>query len=302
MKLTELLKAGKKVFSFEFYPPKTEEDARRLFDAARELKAFNPDFVSITNSSSGAMPYRTVALSGVLKAELGLETVAHLTCVAHTRAEIAEICLRLKAMGVRNILALRGDIHNHEGTSVKREYNYAAQLVADLKKSGEFSIGGACYPEKHPEADTMEADILRLKEKVDAGAEYLITQLFFTNNCYFRFLEKTAAAGIKVPILPGLMPLTGYKQLENLTKLMKVSVPDIVRAGLERWAGDKESLFKFSVDYASVQARELLENGAPGLHLYTLNRSRAAIAILKNVKAGSEAKEKRQKAAEGGGK
>ncbi|OGS12615.1 MAG: methylenetetrahydrofolate reductase [NAD(P)H] [Elusimicrobia bacterium RIFOXYA2_FULL_58_8] len=285
MRITELLNAGRKIFSFEFYPPKTEEDARRLFDSARELKALNPDFVSVTNSSSGATPYRTVALSGVLKAELGLETVAHLTCVAHTRAEINDICLRLKAMGIKNILALRGDIHNHEGAPVKREYNYAAQLVADLKKSGDFSIGGACYPEKHPEAETLDADIDRLKEKVDAGAEYLITQLFFANDFYFRFLDKTAAAGINIPILPGLMPLTGYKQLENLTKLMKVSVPDVVRAGLERWAGDKENLFKFSVDYASVQARELLEKGAPGLHLYTLNRSRAAIDILKNVKA-----------------
>jgi len=286
MKVTEILKEGRKVFSFEFYPPKTEEDARRLFESARELKALNPDFVSITNSSNGIMPYRTVALSGVLKAELGLEVVAHLTCVAHSRAEIAEICLRLKMQGVKNILALRGDIHNVEGTPVKREYNYAAQLVADLKKSGDFAIGGACYPEKHPEAPTLEEDIARLKEKVDAGAEYLITQLFFTNDHYFRFLEKAAAAGIRVPILPGLMPLTGYKQLENLTKLMKVSVPEAVRSGLERWAGDKESLFKFSVDYASVQARELLEKGAPGLHLYTLNRSRAAIAILKNVKDG----------------
>lgn len=286
MKITEFLKAERKVFSFEFYPPKTEEDARRLFDSARELKALNPDFVSITNSSSGSMPYRTVALSGVLKAELGLETVAHLTCVAHTKAEIAEICLRLKAMGVKNILALRGDIHNIEGTPVKREYNYATQLVADLKSWGDFSIGGACYPEKHPGAPSLEEDIVHLKEKVDAGAEYLITQLFFSNDSYFRFLDKTQAAGIHVPILPGLMPLTGYKQLENLTKLMKVSVPDVVRAGLERWAEDKESLFKFSVDYASVQARELLEKGAPGLHLYTLNRSRAAIAILRNVKEG----------------
>ncbi|MCX5793455.1 MAG: methylenetetrahydrofolate reductase [NAD(P)H] [Elusimicrobia bacterium] len=286
MKLTEVLQAGRKIFSFEFYPPKTEEDARRLFDTARELKALGPDFVSITNSSSGSIPYRTVALSGVLKAELGLETVAHLTCVAHTRAEIKEICLRLKAMGVTNILALRGDIQNVEGIPLRRDYHYAAQLVADLKEAGDFSIGGACYPEKHPEAATLEEDIARLREKVDAGAEYLITQLFFDNDFYFRFLERTAAAGINVPILPGLMPLTGYKQMQNLTQLMKVSVPAAVRAGLERWAGDKESLFRFSVDYASAQARDLLARGAPGLHLYTLNRSRAAIAILKNVKGG----------------
>jgi methylenetetrahydrofolate reductase (NADPH) len=285
MRVTELLKSGKKIFSFEFYPPKTDEDAKRLFDSARELKALAPDFVSITNSSTGTIPYRTVALSGVLKAELGLEPVAHLTCVAHTRAEIAEICRRLKTMNVKNILALRGDIHNIDGLSPRRDYRYASQLVSDLKATGDFSLGGACYPEKHPDAATLEEDILHLKEKVDAGAEYLITQLFFENAHYFRFLDKAAAAGITVPVIPGLMPITGYKQLQNFTQMMKVSVPEILRAGLARWADDKENLFKFSVDYASTQARELLERGAPGLHLYTLNRSRAALAILKNVKA-----------------
>ena len=284
MRVTERLKSGKKLFSFEFFPPKTEEDAKRLFDSARVLKALEPDFVSITNSSSGSAPYRTVAMAGVLKAELGLETVAHLTCVAHTRAEISEICRRLKEMNVKNILALRGDIHNIDGLSPRRDYSYATQLVADLKATGDFSLGGACYPEKHPDAPSLDEDIRRLKEKVDAGAEYLITQLFFENSHYFRFLDKVLAAGISVPVIPGLMPVTGYKQLSNFTQMMKVSVPAELRAGLERWADDKESLFKFSVEHASAQAAELLARGAPGLHLYTLNRSRAAIAILKNVK------------------
>ncbi|MDD5209577.1 MAG: methylenetetrahydrofolate reductase [NAD(P)H] [Elusimicrobiales bacterium] len=286
MKVTERLKAGGKLFSFEFYPPKTEADSAKLFEAARELKKLNPDFVSVTNSSSGTLKYRTAALSGVLKAELGLDVVAHLTCVAHTRAEIMEICAGLKSMGIKNILALRGDIHNIEGLQPRRDYSYAAQLTADLAKTGDFAIGGACYPEKHPEAPSFEEDIVHLKEKVAAGAEYLITQLFFDNVFYFKFLEKTAAAGISVPILPGLMPITGYKQMQNFTQMMKVSVPDALRAGIERWDGDKDGMFKFSVEYASAQAAELLKNGAPGLHLYTLNRSKAAIAILKNVKGG----------------
>ena len=290
MKVTERLKAGAKVFSFEFYPPKTEADSVKLFEAARELKKLGPDFVSVTNSSSGTMPYRTVALSGVLKAELGLEVVAHLTCVAHTRAEIKEICLRLKGMGIKNILALRGDIHNIEGLPPRREYSYATQLTEDLVKTGDFAVGGACYPEKHPDAPTLEEDISHLKEKIAAGAEYLITQLFFDNNFYFRFLEKTAAAGINVPILPGLMPLTGYKQMQNFTQMMKVTVPDALRRGIERWEGDKEGMFKFSVEYASAQAEELLKGGAPGLHLYTLNRSRAAIEILRNVKGEASIK------------
>ncbi|OGR76798.1 MAG: methylenetetrahydrofolate reductase [NAD(P)H] [Elusimicrobia bacterium GWC2_64_44] len=284
MKFTERLKTGKKVYSFEFYPPKTAEDTAKLFTNAVELLKLSPDFVSVTNSSSGVTPYRTVALCGVLKAQFGLEVVAHLTCLAHTRTEIAEILSGLKKMEITNVLALRGDPHNVEAGARRRDYNYAAQLIADLKAAGGFAIGGACYPEKHPEAPGLEADIARLKEKVDAGAEYLITQLFFDNDCYFRFLEKTAAAGINVPVLPGLMPVTSYKQMQNFTKLMKVCIPEALRAGIERWEGDKDGMFKFSVEYASAQAEALLKGGAPGLHLYTLNRSRAAMAILKNVK------------------
>ncbi len=283
MRLPDRLKAGK-VYSFEFYPPKTAEDTAKLFNTALELKALSPDFVSVTNSSSGVTPYRTVALCGVLKAQFGLEVVAHLTCLAHTRTEIAEIGDGLKKLGIDNVLALRGDPQNVAADARRRDYNYAVQLIADLKAAGGFSIGAACYPEKHPEAPGLEADISRLKEKVDAGAEYLITQLFFDNACYFSFLEKAAAAGIKVPVLPGLMPITGYKQMQNFTKMMQVCVPDELRRGIERWEGDRDGMFKFSVDYASRQARQLLEGGAPGLHLYTLNRSKAAMAIMKNVK------------------
>lgn len=283
MSLPERLKAGK-VYSFEFYPPKTAEDTAKLFNTALELKALSPDFVSVTNSSSGVTPYRTVALCGVLKAQFGLEVVAHLTCLAHTRAEIAEIGDGLKKLGINNVLALRGDPQNVEAGARRRDYSFASQLISDLKAAGGFSIGAACYPEKHPEAPGPEADIARLKEKVEAGAEYLITQLFFDNSKYFSFLERTAAAGISVPVLPGLMPITGYKQMQNFTKMMQVGVPDELRRGIERWEGDKDGMFKFSVDYASRQALQLLDGGAPGLHLYTLNRSKAAMAIMKNVK------------------
>lgn len=284
MKFTERLKTGKKVFSFEFYPPKTAEDTAKLFNTAVELLALSPDFVSVTNSSSGVAPYRTVALCGVLKAQFGLDVVAHLTCLAHTRAEIAEICSGLRKMDITNILALRGDPHNVAPAYQRRDYSHASQLIADLRKEGGFALGGACYPEKHPEAGTLDADIARLKEKVDSGAEYLITQLFFDNDFYFRFLEKAAAAGVRVPVLPGLMPLTGYRQMQNFTQMMKVSIPAALKAGIEKWDGDKDGMFKFSVDYASAQAEGLLKGGAPGLHIYTLNRSRAALAILKNVK------------------
>lgn len=287
MKVTERLRTGGKVYSFEFYPPKTAEDTAKLFNTALELKALSPDFVSVTNSSSGVMPYRTVALCGVLKSQFGLEVVAHLTCLAHTRAEIAEICSGLKKMDIVNVLALRGDPHNVAEDAHRRDYSYAAQLTADLVRDGSFDVGGACYPEKHPESPSPEADIARLKEKADAGAGYLITQLFFDNDFYFRFLDRAAAAGINLPVLPGLMPLTGYRQMQNFTQMMKVTIPAPLRAGIERWEGDKDGMFKFSVDYASRQAEGLLEGGAPGLHLYTLNRSRAAMAIFKNLKGAA---------------
>jgi len=287
MKVTERLRTGEKVYSFEFYPPKTAEDTAKLFNTALELKALSPDFVSVTNSSSGVTPYRTVALCGVLKSQFGLEVVAHLTCLAHTRAEIAEICSGLKKMDIVNVLALRGDPQNVAEGALRRDYSYAAQLTADLVKDGSFDVGGACYPEKHPEAPSLEADIARLKEKADAGAGYLITQLFFDNDFYFRFLDRAAAAGISVPVLPGLMPLTGYRQMQNFTQMMKVTIPAALKAGIERWEGDKDGMFKFSVDYASRQAEGLLKGGAPGLHLYTLNRSRAAMAIFKNLKGAA---------------
>ena len=289
MRLPEKLKAGKKVYSFEFYPPKTAEDTAKLFNTALELMRLSPDFVSVTNSSSGAAPYRTVALCGVLKAQFSLDVVAPLTCLAHTREEIAEICGGLRKMDITNILALRGDPHNVEPGARRRDYDHASQLIADLKKAGGFAVGGACYPEKHPESPSPEEDLVRLKEKVDAGADYLITQLFFDNDFYFRFLDRAAARGITVPVLPGLMPLTGYRQMQNFTQMMKVAVPARLREGIERWGDDKEAMFKFSVDYASEQAAGLLKGGAPGLHLYTLNRSRAAIAILQNVKGGGAA-------------
>jgi len=283
MKITERLKKPGKLFSFEFYPPKTEADAEKLFETVKELKALDPDFISITNSSTGAAPYRTVALSGVIKEKLGLEVMAHLTCIGHSREEIKAIAGRLKILGIENVLALRGDIHNIEGIPPKREYRYASELAAELKALGGFSIGGAGYPEKHPEAADFEADIKALKTKTEAGADFIITQLFFENRFYFEFVEKARKAGVAAPIIPGLMPLTSYKQLQNFSKLFSVFLPRVIKDGVEKYADDKESLLKFSVEYASRQAEELLKQGAPGIHFYTLNRSKATKEILGNI-------------------
>ena len=284
MKITERLKKPGKLFSFEFYPPKTGEDAEKLFDTVKDLKTLGPDFISITNSSTGATPYRTVALSGVIKEKLGLEVMAHLTCIGHSKAEIRAIAQRLKAMNIENILALRGDLHNIEGRPSESEYRYASELTGDLKDIGGFTIGGAGYPEKHPEAPDFASDIRALKTKTEAGAEFIITQLFFENRFYFEFVEKARAAGVNAPIIPGLMPLTSYNQLKNFTKMFSVLLPKEIKENVEKYAADKDSLLKFSVEYASRQAEDLLRNGAPGVHFYTLNRSKATKEILKNIR------------------
>ncbi|MFA6433878.1 MAG: methylenetetrahydrofolate reductase [NAD(P)H] [Elusimicrobiales bacterium] len=284
MKITERLKKPEKIFSFEFYPPKTAEDTEKLFDTIKDLKTLGPDFISITNSSTGAAPYRTVDLSGRIKEELGLEVMAHLTCIGHSKEEIKAIAGRLQAMKIENVLALRGDIHNISGRPPKKEYNYACELAADLKKIGGFALGGAGYPEKHPEASDLDSDIRALKIKTESGADFIITQLFFENRFYFEFVEKVRKAGVCSPVIPGLMPLTSYNQLRNFTSMFSVGLPRVIKESVEKYAGDKDSLLKFSVEYASRQAEELLKNGAPGVHFYTLNRSKATKEILKNIR------------------
>ncbi|MEI7480829.1 MAG: methylenetetrahydrofolate reductase [NAD(P)H] [Elusimicrobiota bacterium] len=284
MKITERLQKPGKVFSFEFYPPKTKDDSEKLFDTIRDLKSLGPDFISITNSSAGVTPYRTVDLSGLIKAELGLEVMAHLTCIGHSKAEIRGIAERLKVMNIENVLALRGDMHNIEGRPPKKDYRYASELAADLKEIGGFNIGGAGYPEKHPEATDLDSDIRALKTKIEAGVEFIITQLFFENRFYFEFVEKARKTGVSVPIIPGLMPLTSYKQLNNFPNMFSVLLPLEVKQNIQKYADDKDSLLKFSVEYASRQAEDLLKNGAPGVHFYTLNRSKATKEILKNIR------------------
>ena len=284
MRITERLQKPGKLFSFEFYPPKSIGDEEKLFDTVKDLKALGPDFISITNSFTGFTPFRTADLSGMIKEKLGLEVMAHLTCIGHSKAEIRAIAARLKAMNIENVLALRGDIHNIEGCPPKKEYRYACELAADLKEIGGFTIGGAGYPEKHPDAPDFDSDIRALKTKTEAGAEFIITQLFFENRFYFEFVEKARKAGVSVPVIPGLMPLTHYSQLASLTKMFSVMLPRVIKENVEKYAADKDSLLKFGVEYASRQAEDLLRNGAPGVHFYTFNRSKATKEILKNIR------------------
>lgn len=284
MKLSEKLISGSgKIFSFEFFPPKSRENYETLGNTMSRLKKLNPDFVSVTNSSSGIAPYSTVALSKFVKEELKIETVAHLTCVAHTKKEIRQILGILEDCGIENILALRGDLRKDEGW-FKKEYSYAWQLVEEIKRARNFFVGVAAYPEKHPESPDFSADLDNLERKRDAGADFAVTQLFFDNGRYYEFIDKCAKRSLFMPVLPGIMPVTNYKQVEKFTGALNVSMPGELLKGLEKHRNDRDSMMKFSVEYAVGQCLDLLENGARGIHFYTLNRSMATMKILTEIR------------------
>jgi methylenetetrahydrofolate reductase (NADPH) len=287
MKISELFGRGRPVFSFEFFPPKTDDAARGMLATVRDLaEMLAPDFVSVTYGAGGSTRGRTIELVSRMQSELGLTTMAHLTCVGHTREELGGILDRLSSRGIRNVLALRGDPPAGSGfVPVDGGFAHASELAAFVKAHGRFCIGGACYPEKHPEATSDDDDLRWAKHKVESGAEFLITQLFFDNEDYFRFVERARDAGITVPIVPGIMPITNASQIARFTKMCGARIPAELDARLERFADDPSVVMAIGIEHAIRQCRRLLESGAPGVHFYTLNKSHATRSILAAIKA-----------------
>ncbi|TPW19187.1 MAG: methylenetetrahydrofolate reductase (NADPH) [Elusimicrobia bacterium] len=288
MLIPELFTKGRPVFSFEFFLPKAPEDMGKFKETVRELKSLGPDFVTITYGAGGSGREQTIETAGMIKAELGLETASHLTCVAHTKAEIRAVLARLKTLRIENVVALRGDSPK-DGSALpveRRELPYAADLVRLVRAEGGFAMAVAGYPEKHPEAASPEADLARLKEKVDGGGDWVITQLFFDNKDYFDFVRRARAAGVTRPIVPGIMPVTGYAQTKRFTEMCGAKLPPALLAGLAPIAEDKEAVVRFGVEWATRQCRELLAGGAPGVHFYTLNRSHSTEQVLQNLRRG----------------
>ena len=273
------------VLSFEFFPPKTPEAVERLYATAKELKALRPAFVSVTYGAGGSTRQLTVDLVTRIKHDIGLETMAHLTCVGHTKEELAEVLDTLAAGGIENVLALRGDPPRGQTTFVPTPggFTYGQELTRFVKERYPFCLGGAAYPEKHVEAADRESDLRHLKEKVDGGAEFLITQLFFDPNDYFRFVDRARAIGIDVPILPGIMPVTNVAQIHRFTTMCGASIPESLRDMLDRVKGDETAVVALGVEWASDQCRRLLAGGAPGIHFYTLNRSHSAQMVFENL-------------------
>ncbi|MDB4967399.1 MAG: 5,10-methylenetetrahydrofolate reductase [Myxococcales bacterium] len=283
MRIADRLQQGPPSFSFEFFPPKSEEGVAQLFTTLRELADLAPGFVSVTYGAGGSTRQLTLELTTTIKRETGIEAMAHLTCVGHSRAELAEILDRFRAAGMDNVLALRGDPPKDQTTFTPAPDGFAHgnELMQFIRERGhDFCVGGACYPEAHLESGGLDDDIARTKAKVEAGAQFLITQLFFDNAFYFHFVERARKAGITVPIVPGLMPITNIAQIDRITRMCGATVPMRLRLALEKRKDDPEAVLQLGVAHATLQAADLLANGAPGVHFYTLNRSRASRMIV----------------------
>jgi len=283
MRIADRLRNGPPCFSFEFFPPKSEDGVAQLFTTLKELAELKPGFVSVTYGAGGSTRQLTIELTSAIKRETGIEAMAHLTCVGHGRTELAEILERLKSAGVENVLALRGDPPKEQAifTPSPDGFSHGNELMQFVRARGyEFCLGGACYPEAHLESEGIDDEIEHTKRKIADGAEFLITQLFFDNAFYFHFVERARKAGITCPIVPGLMPITNIAQIERITRMCGATVPMRLRLALEKRKDDPESVLQLGVAHATLQAADLLANGAPGVHFYTLNRSRASRMIV----------------------
>jgi len=290
MKISQILDQGRQTFSFEFFPPKSDEGFDQLYQTIENLKSWNPGYVSVTYGAGGSTRSKTIELVGRIKQKIGLEGMAHLTYVGHTADEIRGVLDLLKEKGVDNVLALRGDPPQGAEKFVKTAngFEYGNELVAFIRKNYSFCLGVAGYPEGHAECPDKNVDLENLKRKVDAGADFIVTQLFFDNRFFIEFLERTRAIGIQVPIIPGIMPIINAKQTKRFTKMCGASIPADLLARLEEYQEDNLAIGKIGVEHATRQCEELLKIGVPGIHFYTLNRSKATLNILENLKNGAE--------------
>jgi len=286
--ISELLATKRTVRSLEFFPPKDEAGVEALRQTATALKRIAPDFVSVTYGAGGTTRDRTAQVSRLLREEIGFTVMPHLTCVGHSRDELNSVADQLHAGGYRNIMTLRGDPPKGQTEFVpyKDGLRYGSDLVALLKtRHADFCLGVGGYPEKHPEAPSLEVDLDNLKRKVDAGAAFVTTQLFFDNDVYYRFVEKCRARGITIPIVPGIMPVLSLKQIRRFTEMCGATLPDKLIKRLEAAGETPEIVETIGIEWALTQIRGLFANGAPGYHLYIMNRAKSALAMAAGLAA-----------------
>jgi methylenetetrahydrofolate reductase (NADPH) len=287
MRIDEIIAARRPTFSVEFSPPKTDEARQQLLATATELAKLDLDFVSVTYGAGGSTRQGTVEVTRRLKDELGLETMAHLSCVGETTEGLAATLDQIEAAGIENVFALRGDPPRGQEDFVQPEggLGSAAELAQFIGAGWDFSIGGACFPEVHPEAPDLDTDLNYLKLKVDSGADFLITQLFFDNQVYFDFVRAARAKGVEAPILAGVIPVASYAQTKRICDLCDATIPERLERAFEAAGGDPEREFELGVAFAAQQCAELLIAGAPGIHFYALNRAPATRAVLGSLRA-----------------
>lgn len=283
MPIGDIYRPGKFGLSFEIFPPKSPDGVGALWENVERLAAFCPAFISCTYGAGGSTRHRTIELCQEMQTRFGIATTAHFTCLGGTLAELRDWLSLARARGIRNIMALRGDppAGQTQFQQVAGGLNHANELVSFIRSEfRDFGIGVAGYPEKHPEAPSLEVDLANLKRKVEAGADAVYTQLFFANESFFRFRDQCRAAGITVPVVPGIMPILNFAQIKRITSMCGAGLPADLAGPLEAAQEDKEAQFQIGVDYAIRQCAELVAQGVPGIHFYVLNRSQACETIL----------------------
>jgi methylenetetrahydrofolate reductase (NADPH) len=286
-RIADIYADGHPVFSFEFFPPKTDKGAENLMRTAADLKErVEPDFIAVTYGAGGSTRDRTHAIVTQIQDDLGITGLAHLTCVGSTAAELGDVVARLERAGVRNVLALRGDAPEGADSFEATEGGFAnaTDLISYLTENHEVCVGGACYPETHPEATSPQDDLRFARMKQDLGAGFLTTQLFFDCSHYWSYVDRARAAGITLPIVPGIMPITNVAQIERFTKMCGASLPEPLLDRLRPIQDDPGAVMATGIEYAVTQCRELLERGAPGIHFYTLNKSHATRSVLAGLR------------------
>lgn len=278
-------KTDKTGFSFEIFPPKKDEEFENIYSFLNETAKLHPDYISCTYGAGGSRASKTIEIASYIQRELKIDAIAHITCVGFTRSDLEKNCAALKEAGVSHVLALRGDRPQAmtDEQFNKREFFYAADLVRHLKAHTDLQISGACYPEKHFEAPSMESDLRHLKEKVDAGVTFLITQMFFDNAYFYRFMEKARTLGIDVPVHAGIMPITTAKQLGTTVSLSGSSVPKELADIIATYGENKEDMRKAGIDFAVRQILDLKEHGVDGIHLYSMNKLKTTTEICGQI-------------------
>ena len=288
MKLSDVLHSGHPALSFEVFPPKTTSSFETVKTAIEEIAELHPSFMSVTYGAGGGTSQYTLDIAKNIKAEHNVPTLAHLTCVSSTKETVSDMIGKIKAAGITNVMALRGDIPENmkNDDSAPRVYRHAIDLVRELKESApDLCIGGACYPEIHPESANQAEDILYLKEKVDAGCEFLTTQMFFDNNLFYNFMYKIREAGITVPIIPGIMPITNANQIERAIKLSGSFIPQRFKALVDKFGSDPDAMKQAGIAYATDQIIDLYANGIANVHVYSMNKPDVAQKIQSNLSA-----------------